>query len=118
VYHASRVYSGPYTEAAPDLIVGYQRGYRASWETAIGRVTENVFHANKKPWSGDHCIDPSLVPGVLFCNRPVETENPRLMDIGPTVLDLFGVAIPGYMDGKPLKVADGGDGSAGTRGSR
>jgi len=28
------------------------------------------------------------------------------MDMGPTVLDLFGVEVPSYMDGKPLAVAD------------
>lgn len=110
VYHAARVYSGPYKDAAPDLIVGYERGYRASWETVIGQTTDCVFHSNTKAWSGDHCIDPSLVPGVLFCNRPVETESPRLMDIGPTVLDLFGAAIPRYMDGKPLEVLDKANG--------
>ena len=104
VYQAPKVYVGPYKDHAPDLIVGYERGYRASWETAIGRTTEGVFHSNVKAWSGDHCIDASLVPGVLFCNRPVETENPRLMDVGPTVLELFGVPVPGYMDGKPLAV--------------
>ena len=60
---------------------------------------------NTRPWSGDHCVDQSLVPGVLFCNRKIETEQPRLMDIGPTVLDMFGVAIPAHMDGKPLAVA-------------
>ena len=105
VYRAVEVYRGPYTEAAPDLIVGYMRGYRAAWETAIGQVTDAVFHTNTKAWSGDHCIDHTLVPGVLFCNRPIETEAPRLMDIGPTVLDLFGVKIPAYMDGKPLVLA-------------
>jgi predicted AlkP superfamily phosphohydrolase/phosphomutase len=112
VYHAAKVYTGPYKDAAPDLIVGYEHGYRASWETAIGRTTESVFHDNTRAWSGDHCVDPSLVPGVLFCNRPVQTDRPRLMDIGPTVLDLFGVAVPAYMDGKPLAVADGAEGNA------
>jgi predicted AlkP superfamily phosphohydrolase/phosphomutase len=106
VYIASKFYKGPYRENGPDLIVGYQRGYRVSWETAIGRTTEAVFHHNKKAWSGDHCVDPSLVPGILFCNRPVESENPRLIDIGPTVLSLFGVAVPDYMDGKVLIVGD------------
>ena len=106
VYRASDVYVGPYRDNAPDLIVGYERGYRASWETAVGRVTQEVFHSNRKAWSGDHCIDPSLVPGVLFSSRPIETERPRLMDIGPTVLDLFGVAIPEYMDGVPLSVGE------------
>ncbi len=107
VYIASKFYKGPYRENGPDLIVGYQRGYRVSWETAIGRTTEGVFHANTKAWSGDHCVDPSLVPGILFCNRRVENENPRLIDIGPTVLSMFGAAVPEYMDGKVL---DGGRG--------
>ena len=106
VYNALEVYRGPYKNEAPDLIVGYNRGYRASWETAVGQVTDKVFHDNTKAWSGDHCIDHSLVPGVLFCNRPIVTEQPRLMDIGPTVLDMFGVTVPKHMDGKPLAVAD------------
>jgi predicted AlkP superfamily phosphohydrolase/phosphomutase len=108
VYIASRFYKGPYRENGPDLIVGYQRGYRVSWETAIGRTTKEVFHSNKKAWSGDHCVDPSLVPGILFCNRFVENENPRLIDIGPTVLSMFGAAVPDYMDGKVLTVGDAG----------
>jgi len=108
VYNALKVYSGPYKGEAPDLIVGYNRGYRASWETAVGEVTDKIFHDNTKAWSGDHCIDPSLVPGVLFCNRTIATEHPRLIDIGPTVLDMFGIETPGYMDGRPLEVADTG----------
>ena len=107
-YVTSKVYRGPYKDNAPDLIPGYQRGYRVSWETAIGRTTEAVFHDNTKAWSGDHCIDPSLIPGVLFCNRPVEAEKPRLMDLGPTILHLFGVPVPEHMDGKALTVAAGG----------
>ena len=74
--------------------------------TAIGRATEAVFHDNTKAWSGDHCIDPSLIPGVLLCNRPIDTERCRLMDIGPTVLELFGVPVPEHMDGKPLTVVE------------
>jgi hypothetical protein len=75
-----------------------------SWETAVGRTTESVFHDNTKAWSGDHCIDPSLIPGVLFCNQPVAADNPRLMDLGPTILNLFGVEVPEHMDGKVLTV--------------
>jgi predicted AlkP superfamily phosphohydrolase/phosphomutase len=106
VYQAPKAYRGPYKDNAPDLIVGYQRGYRVSWEAAIGKTTREVFHDNTKAWSGDHCVDPSVVPGVLFCNHNIEAENPRLLDIGPTVLDLFGVPVPDYMDGKPLVVGE------------
>jgi predicted AlkP superfamily phosphohydrolase/phosphomutase len=106
VYNAQKVYRGPYKDEAPDLIIGFNKGYRASWETAVGQVTDKIFHENTKAWSGDHCIDRSLVPGVLFCNRPIKSEKSRLIDIGPTILDMFGVAVPRYMDGKPLSVAD------------
>jgi predicted AlkP superfamily phosphohydrolase/phosphomutase len=105
-YLTSKVYRGPYKDHAPDLIPGYQRGYRVSWDTAIGRTTECVFHDNTKAWSGDHCIDPSLIPGVLFANHPIQADNPRLMDLGPTILNLFGVPVPEHMDGKPLPLAD------------
>jgi arylsulfatase A-like enzyme len=53
-------------------------------------------------------VDPSLVPGILFCNRPVETASPRLIDVAPTVLSLFGVPVPDYMDGKPMIIGEAG----------
>ena len=106
VYQAPKAYRGPYKNNAPDLIVGYESGYRVAWETAMGRTSKAVFHDNKKAWSGDHCVDPSVVPGVLFCNRKITTEQVRLLDIAPTVLDLFGVPKPDYMDGCVLDVGD------------
>ena len=96
--------SGPYLDNGPDLIVGYNRGYRASWEGAVGRVTTSVFSNNTKSWSGDHCVDPRLVPGVLFSNWPIICDDPAIMDLAPTILDLFGVEIPEHMTGKVLTV--------------
>jgi predicted AlkP superfamily phosphohydrolase/phosphomutase len=110
IYQAPKFYRGPYKDHAPDLIVGYNRGYRVSWEAAIGKTTKEIFHDNTKAWSGDHCVDPSVVPGVLFCNHAVASEHPRLLDIGPTVLDMFGVAVPDYMDGKALVVGEHSNG--------
>ncbi|MEK6800038.1 MAG: alkaline phosphatase family protein [Planctomycetota bacterium] len=111
-FNTRRIYHGPYVAEAPDVILGYNTGYRVSWEAAIGEITNSVFHDNAKAWSGDHCIDPKLVPGVLFCNRKIESDQPRLMDLAPTVLDLFGVDVPDHMDGRPLNVLDG-NGTAG-----
>ena len=95
------------------MIVGYAGGYRVSWDTAIGRTGTEVFQDNKKAWSGDHCVDPSVVPGVLFCNRKIEELRPRLLDIGPTVLDLFGIPTPDYMDGRAMVVAEDAGASSG-----
>lgn len=102
VYDVAEMMDGPYVEGAPDLIIGYNVGYRASWDAAVGKSSPAVFDDNTKAWSGDHCIDYKLVPGVLFCNRKVVAAKPRLMDIGPSVLDLFGVAVPEYMRGRSV----------------
>ncbi|MCP5021307.1 MAG: nucleotide pyrophosphatase [bacterium] len=102
VFVTDDVHSGPYADLAPELLIGYKRGYRHSWDCATGAVSKVVFSDNTKSWSGDHCVDPRLVPGVFWCNREINTDTPNLMDIGPTVLDQFGVDVPGYMMGAPL----------------
>jgi predicted AlkP superfamily phosphohydrolase/phosphomutase len=96
---SQQFFRGPYRFDAPDLLIGWEGGYRHSWECATGQVTERVFTDNERSWSGDHCVDPSIVPGVLLCNRPIATENPRLIDIPASVMRLFGQEIPRYMQG-------------------
>jgi predicted AlkP superfamily phosphohydrolase/phosphomutase len=102
VFDTAKLYAGPYSENAPDLVVGYNSGYRISWNCATGVVAGALFEDNVKAWSGDHCIDPRLVPGILFCNYPMSEEKPALIDLAPSILKLFGLEPPAYMDGKPL----------------
>jgi predicted AlkP superfamily phosphohydrolase/phosphomutase len=103
VYAAADIYRGPYLDAAPDLIVGYARGYRVSWSTAAGKVEgAQTFEQNEKAWCGDHCVDPELVPGVLFSNLPIDAADPGIEDMAPTALSLFGVAAPAWMEGKAV----------------
>jgi predicted AlkP superfamily phosphohydrolase/phosphomutase len=101
-FDTATLYAGPYLENAPDLIIGYERGYRASWDGATGVVAGPVVEDNTKPWSGDHCVDPRLVPGVFFCNRAIDADDPALIDIAPSALWMFGIEPPAYMDGRPL----------------
>ncbi len=98
------VYRGPYVEGSPDIVVCYARGYRAAWESVKGQVRGEIFSDNRKAWSGDHCIDPRLVPGVLFSNHKIEADDPGIADIAPTILDIFGVKIPAHFDGKPWAI--------------
>ena len=65
----------------PDLVIGYQRGYRASWQTTLGAIPEPLLEPNRQKWSGDHCIDPALVPGVLFSTFKPEREVLSIQDI-------------------------------------
>jgi predicted AlkP superfamily phosphohydrolase/phosphomutase len=102
VYETASLYRGPYLEAAPDFIVGYNDGYRCSWEGAVGKIEATVLTDNPKAWSGDHCVDPVLVPGVLFSNRKIGANDPGIEDMAPTALNLFGVQAPAWMEGKAL----------------
>jgi len=102
IYASPTIFKGPYVPDAPDFIVGYSEGYRTSWEAAVGKVSASVIEDNPKAWSGDHAVDPHLVPGVLFCNRKVESVDPGIEDLAPTALSLFGLTPPAWMDGKAL----------------
>ncbi len=102
VFDTARLYAGPYLENAPDLLIGYNSGYRVSWDCATGMTAGPLFADNGKAWSGDHCVDPRLVPGVLFCSQAIDGNDPSLIDIAPTVLRLFGIDPPSYMEGTPL----------------
>ncbi len=105
VYDSQAIYRGPYLDAAPDLLPGYASGYRASWSGAVGKVTASVFEINDKCWSGDHSIDPALVPGVLFSNRKLEANDPGIEDLAPTILNLFGIQPPKWMEGRAMSYA-------------
>lgn len=99
VYRTDEVYTGPFVGRAPDLIIGYRRGYRCSWETALGTIAGDVFSNNTSAWSADHCMATEELPGVLFANRPLRRQRPSLVDLAPTILSEFGLRPPQHMTG-------------------
>ena len=93
-------YSGPYVKDAPDLIVGYNRNYRASWDTVLGAYPKDQILDNLDPWSGDHCMDSQFLSGSFLCNRGNASENPALLDMAPTILAALGVPAAPEMTGR------------------
>jgi predicted AlkP superfamily phosphohydrolase/phosphomutase len=93
------VYAMP-VDSGPDMIVGYARGYRASWQTALGGVPENILDDNTDAWIADHCINAEDVPGVLFSNRKLLHDKAELKDLTVSILGLFGVSPGAGMTGK------------------
>jgi predicted AlkP superfamily phosphohydrolase/phosphomutase len=87
---------------APDLVIGYSDGYRASWGTVLGARPADQIENNLDRWSGDHSIAANLVPGLLITNRPVIADRPSISDLAPTVLAAFGIDRPSQMTGRTL----------------
>jgi predicted AlkP superfamily phosphohydrolase/phosphomutase len=108
VYRREEIYAGPYLDEIPDLIVGYERGYRTERSSFAVGERRPIIAPNRTRWSGDHVsVDPPLVPGVLFSNRVLRGESPRLIDLGPTILALLGLPVPSGVDGQALQFGPG-----------
>lgn len=102
VKRKEELYTGAYAAEAPDLLALFERGYRASWTTGLGGIGRGILEDNTRRWGGDHIVDPALVPGVLFMNRPFTSATPRLIDLAPTILGALGVPRGSAMEGADL----------------
>ncbi len=106
VFHAVRrtadYLDRPPKDVAPDLILGYARGYRGSWESAIGEMADDVSYDNMDKWSGDHCMDQEAVFGTIICNRQIESDDPALIDLAPSILSYYDITPPMQMRGEPI----------------
>jgi bisphosphoglycerate-independent phosphoglycerate mutase (AlkP superfamily) len=88
--------------SSPDLLVNFHRGFRVSWESAVGGFAQSMLADNLRRWSGDHIVDPESVPGILFMNRAAKHDHARIIDLAPTILSYLGVAVPESMEGASL----------------
>ena len=96
------LYAGPYLENAPDLLIGYNAGYRTSWDCATGVVAGPVFEDNVKAVERRSLHRPAARARRVLLQPPRSTPaDPALIDIAPTALRLFGIEPPPYMDGTP-----------------
>jgi predicted AlkP superfamily phosphohydrolase/phosphomutase len=75
----------------PDMIVGYNKGYRCSNESTLGGIPPEAITDNTDWWSGDHCIDREVVPGILLTSRPLKKAAPRLENLAAAVVAEFGI---------------------------
>ncbi len=87
LFRGSDLFAGNANDDAPDLIIGYDSGFRASWQTTLGGIPDKLVEDNRSKWSGDHCIDPDLVPGVLFLSKPSSNPPPDIQSVAAWLLE-------------------------------
>ncbi len=81
VFDGALLYPDNANGDAPDLVIGYEPGFRASWQTTLGAVPATLIDDNNSKWSGDHCITPEAVPGVLFTSFKTDAPPASIRDI-------------------------------------
>jgi len=99
-YVAKDVYQGPYVDQAPDIILGFNRGIRISWQSPLGSFHKEIFENNTQKWSGDHMSAAEVIPGIVLANREIISDSPALFDLTATILGAFGIASTEGMIGK------------------
>ncbi len=96
-YAGSDIYTGSSTvdrtAEAPDIVIGYDKGYGASEHTTLGEITgEAIIYDNTgHDFTGNHLMDPSVVPGILIVNRKLAHDGNDLTDVTATLLDHYAV---------------------------
>jgi predicted AlkP superfamily phosphohydrolase/phosphomutase len=93
-------YRGKNLEMAPDIVLGFNRGYRISWQSPLGGFPKEVVEDNNQKWSGDHMSAPDILPGIAFCNRKFTADAPAIHDLTASILGIFGVERPKDMIGR------------------
>ncbi len=101
-FRGSQIYTGARAAEAPDMVVGYDKGYGCSDESTLGEITAAVVEDNLSRWSGNHLMDPEVVPGVLLTSRKLPRTGYALPDVTATLLANYGVALPPGMEGKDV----------------
>jgi len=96
---ARETYRGRNLELAPDIVLGFNRGYRISWQSPLGGFPREIFEDNTQKWSGDHMSAPEILPGIAFANRKFTAEAPAIHDLTASILHVFGAAKPADMIG-------------------
>jgi predicted AlkP superfamily phosphohydrolase/phosphomutase len=85
---------------APDIVLGFNRNYRISWQSPLGGFPREIIEDNKQKWSGDHMSAPDVLPGIAFTNRRFTAEAPAIHDLTASILAVFGIETPADMIGR------------------
>jgi len=103
IYRPQDLYSGPYTDLAPDLLP-LPRNWR-NQGYGVHDFASNRWLEPSPDRTGTHRMD-----GILFLHGPgvrpgYSVEGASLWDVAPTILALMGVPIPENTDGRVLSAA-------------
>ncbi|HEY7944342.1 MAG: hypothetical protein ACHP7M_06360 [Burkholderiales bacterium] len=115
VQSASEAFGPDHHFDLPDLICVFRTdlGLLEHCESpVVGQVYAPVYHPHA-PRSGDHTANSQLWVSGPGIPATAKVRYGNVLDIAPTILDALGVALPDWLDGQPLPLADHGNAANG-----
>ena len=98
VWQKSEVYSGPFIDAMPDIVFMMDSDYAINTD-----FSPFLFSSVKKsPWQGYHTFAPDAIIAAFGPDIKESPAKARIVDITPTILHMFGAAVPEDCDGRVL----------------
>jgi predicted AlkP superfamily phosphohydrolase/phosphomutase len=110
VYRRDELFQGPFSNEAADLIVDWWSEdslFSTAPSLAKDRHKPAVIIREHRPaeasvWGGTHRLEGILLASGPALRKGVEIQNAELIDFAPTLLHLFGLAVPEDIDGRVL----------------
>lgn len=100
IYRKEEVYTGKHLYEASDIIIKFKHPYRG--EKSLGNP-EFITPSIESNIKGEHEFNGIFMAFGRHIVKGSKIKNPEIIDIAPTILHIFGLAIPKDMDGKVLK---------------
>jgi len=110
IQSASEAFGPDHHPDLPDLICVFRTdlGMLEDCESpAVGRVHSSIYHPHA-PRSGDHTVNSQLWASGTGLVGGQRIDPGNVLDIAPTILAALGVALPPWLDGRPLPLSAAG----------
>jgi predicted AlkP superfamily phosphohydrolase/phosphomutase len=104
LFRREELYSGPYLDQAPDLVV-VMRGYSYITRGGSELTATAVVGPPKVGHSGNHRLDGMLVLWGAGIRQGAKVSGAHIVDVAPTILHLLGIPVPQELDGRVLAEA-------------
>jgi len=110
VWRREEIYSGIYLDQAPDLIIewsDYRYWGRGRYDILSAPVFEEMetLDFTALPLTGTHRPQGMLIVWGGGAQSSRRLDDKKIADLAPTILNLLGLPVPGYMDGHVLQDA-------------
>ena len=99
IYFRNEIYNGKYLDCAPDIVILPNEGYEIY---IFSDKNILIFEPKEEGWSAVHKLHGIFCISGSGIKKNQEIKNAKIIDLAPTILHLFDVAIPDDIDGRVL----------------